>query len=129
MKATFTGVPGEQHASVHMYGQDFPLNEAVTLNNPMAKRKLANHPHFKVQEEASDNAEDAQIRREFSGATDAALAEKEAQRLQDEQDAVARSRMANQESADGSRTDPERAGVTPAAQAAGSRPGGGRGRG
>lgn len=125
MKATFKGVPGEQHASVHMYGQDFPLNQAVTLNNPMAKRKLLHHPHFEVQEEASDNAEDAQIKREFTGATEAALAEEEAKRLQDEQNAVAAS-TANQEQQDGRRTDPERAGVSPSAQAAGSRPGGKR---
>lgn len=85
MKATFTGVPGEQHDSVHMYGQDFPLNKAVTVNTSVARRKLANHPHFKVQAEKSDEADDAQIKREFTGAAEAGLADAEAQRLADEE--------------------------------------------
>jgi hypothetical protein len=80
MKATFKGVPGEQHASVHMYGQDFPLGEAVTLNNEMARRKLANHPHFEVTTEASDEVEDAKIKSELDKATEAALAEVEAKK-------------------------------------------------
>lgn len=129
MKATFIGVPGEQHASVHMYGQDFPLNEAVEIDNPQGRSKLARHPHFKVEGNPDDPKQSKQIEGDFKGAANASLAEVEAQRLQDEQDAVARSRMANQESADGSRTDPERTGVTPSAQAAGSGQRGGRGRG
>jgi hypothetical protein len=41
MKATFIGVPGEQHAQLHMYGQDFPLNQAVEIDNPQGRSKLA----------------------------------------------------------------------------------------
>lgn len=73
MKATFKGVPGERHDSIHMYGQDFPLGEAVTLTSETARRKLEHHPHFEVQGEPGDNADDAKIRSEFSGAAAAAL--------------------------------------------------------
>jgi hypothetical protein len=128
MKATFIGVPGEEHASMHMYGQDFPLNQAVELNNPQARSKLARHPHFKVESGPDDPKEDKRIEGDFKAAGTASLAEVEAQRQQEEQDAVARSRMANQEQRDG-RSDPERTGVPPSSQAAGSRPSGGRGRG
>lgn len=48
MKATFKGVPGEKHDSIYMYGQNFPLNEAVEVNDPRAARKLASHPHFET---------------------------------------------------------------------------------
>lgn len=126
MKATFKGVPGEQHASVHMYGQDFPLGQAVEINNPQGRKKLANHPHFEVEGSPEDPQETKRIEGDFKGAANASLAEVEAQRLQDEQDAVARSVQANKESEDGRRTDPERTGVPSAAQAAGA---GQRGRG
>jgi hypothetical protein len=125
MKATFIGVPGEQHAQLHMYGQDFPLNQAVEIDNPQGRSKLARHPHFKVESGPEDAKEDRRIEGDFKAAGSASLAEVEAQRLQEEQDAVARSRTANQESRDG-RSDPERTGVPASSQAAGPRSGGGR---
>lgn len=74
MKATFIGVPGEQHDSIYMYGQVFPLGKAVHVDNPLGQRKLSKHPHFTSTEEASDEVEDVQIKREFSGAAEAVLA-------------------------------------------------------
>jgi hypothetical protein len=73
MKATFKGVPGEDHQSVHMYGQDFPLGKAVEINSVQGRNKLANHPHFEVSGAPDDPVEDAKIKREFAGATEAAL--------------------------------------------------------
>jgi hypothetical protein len=108
-----------------MYGQDFPLNQAVEIDNPQGRSKLARHPHFKVESGPEDAKEDRRIEGDFKAAGSASLAEVEAQRLQEEQDAVARSRTANQESRDG-RSDPERTGVPASSQAAGPRSGGGR---
>lgn len=88
MKATFIGVPGEKHDSIHMYGQDFPLNKAVEVNTLMARRKLANHPHFKTEGQTSDSREDASIKREFSGATEASLADAQARQAEEQQRAV-----------------------------------------
>ena len=48
MKFTFIGVPGEQHKSIHMYGVDMPLGEAVEVS-ALAARKLASHPHFMAE--------------------------------------------------------------------------------
>lgn len=48
MKFTFIGVPGEDHKSLHMYGVDMPLGEAVEVS-AVAARKLSNHPHFMAE--------------------------------------------------------------------------------
>jgi hypothetical protein len=57
MKFTFIGVPGESHQTIHMYGADMPLGEAVEVS-ALAARKLANHPHFKAAPvEAEEPAE------------------------------------------------------------------------
>lgn len=63
MKATFKGVPGEEHDSLTMYGQDFPLGKAVEVRSVQAQRKLARHPHFSV----SDVPEDIDSRDTTSG--------------------------------------------------------------
>ena len=76
MKATFIGVPGEDHDALYMYGQVFPKGKAVSITSPLGMRKLANHPHFETTAEPKDEVEDVQIKREFSGAVEAALAEK-----------------------------------------------------
>jgi hypothetical protein len=78
MKATFNGVPGEEHDSLYMYGQVFPKGKAVSVSSPLGARKLANHPHFTTSAEPKDEVEDAEIKREFTAAAAAALAEKEA---------------------------------------------------
>jgi hypothetical protein len=51
MKIKFKGVPGEQHESVFMYGHTFKKGEAVEVTDPVAQRKLANHPHFEADGE------------------------------------------------------------------------------
>jgi hypothetical protein len=61
MKVTFKGVPGEQHESVYMYGHTFKKGEAVEVTDPMAQRKLANHPHFEADGEAPA-VDDANLR-------------------------------------------------------------------
>ena len=53
MKFTFIGVPGEHHQSLHMYGVDMPLGEAVEVSD-LAARKLKNHPHFKAEAAQDD---------------------------------------------------------------------------
>ena len=56
MKYVFTGVPGEDHRSLLMYGTDMPLGEPVEVSDVAAK-KLANHPHFEAVVEAEEAAE------------------------------------------------------------------------
>lgn len=75
MKVTFIGVPGEKHESMHMYGQDFPLNKAVDVTNPTAMRKLANHPHFKAEATAEDMKLDQQVSQDFMAAATAGMAQ------------------------------------------------------
>ncbi len=94
MKATFIGVPGEEHDTINMYGQEFPLGKAVRVESRQAMRKLQGHPHFKVEAEPSDNAEDATIRREFTAATDASLADVQARNAAEEARAAEASTMA-----------------------------------
>jgi hypothetical protein len=55
MKYVFTGVPGEEHRSLLMYGTDMPLGEPVEVSDVAAK-KLANHPHFEAVAEAEEAA-------------------------------------------------------------------------
>jgi len=83
MKATFIGVPGEDHESLLMYGQVFPKGKSITVQGKQAKSKLANHPHFKTEAEASDDVEDAQIKQEFAVAADAVLAPIEANKAEE----------------------------------------------
>lgn len=74
MKATFIGVPGEQHDSILMYGQVFPLGEAVTVTSELGMRKLAKHPHFEAKADSADKAQDAVIEQELQTATAVAVA-------------------------------------------------------
>ena len=83
MQAKFIGVPGEEHDSIFMYGQDFPKGKSVTINTAFAQRKLHGHPHFQVTGEAND-AEDAVIKDEFAKAADVFL-KSEQDRLEAEQ--------------------------------------------
>ncbi len=46
MQFVFKGVPGESHASVNMYGVEFPLGVPTSIESDKAARKLAGHPHF-----------------------------------------------------------------------------------
>lgn len=48
MQFVFKGVPGESHASLTMYGVDFPLGEPVNIEGDKIVGKLANHPHFEA---------------------------------------------------------------------------------
>lgn len=75
MKVKFTGVPGEKHESVFMYGQTFPLNEEVDVTNPIAVSKLRNHPHFESTPSEEDKQLDEQVRREYAAAAQAGLME------------------------------------------------------
>lgn len=59
MKFVFIGVPGEDHSSLHMYGVDMPLGEAVEVSEVAAK-KLANHPHFKLVSTDIEDGDEAQ---------------------------------------------------------------------
>jgi hypothetical protein len=73
MKVTFKGIPGEPGVkSLHMYGQNFPLGEAVEVTNPQAQRKLANHPHFDADGEAPP-VDDANLRTYVNTVMDAGL--------------------------------------------------------
>lgn len=85
MKATFTGVPGEKHESVYMYGQNFPLNQAVEVTDPQAIRKLRNHPHFKAELSAEDRKIAEQVKREFAAAATAGLMEAQADAIRRDQ--------------------------------------------
>lgn len=71
MKVKFTGVPGEKHESVFMYGQSFPLDEEVEVTNPTAIAKLRNHPHFESTPTDEDKKLDEQVRTEFAAAAQA----------------------------------------------------------
>ena len=46
MLIKFIGVPGEEHDTIHMYGQDFPLGKPVEVTDPEAVKRLSRHPHF-----------------------------------------------------------------------------------
>lgn len=59
MKIKFIGVPGEEHSSINMYDQTFPLGRYVEVKEPVAMRKLGNHPHFQIK--PGDEPEDAEV--------------------------------------------------------------------
>ncbi len=48
MQFVFTGVPGESHESINMYGTVFPLGEPTDIEGDKFVKKLANHPHFQA---------------------------------------------------------------------------------
>jgi type IV secretory pathway VirB10-like protein len=73
MKVTFKGIPGEPGVkSLHMYGQNFPLGEAVEVTDPHAQRKLAAHPHFEADGEVPA-VDDANLRTYVNTVMDAGL--------------------------------------------------------
>lgn len=88
MKATFKGVPGEEHESINMYGQTFKKGEAVDVNDPRAIAKLRNHPHFDVEESEEDRKLNEQVKREFAAAATAGLMEAQANAIRREQAAA-----------------------------------------
>jgi hypothetical protein len=54
MQIKFIGVPGEEHASIHQYGYDFPLGKFVDVTDERAAGKLAAHPHFSAKAESTE---------------------------------------------------------------------------
>lgn len=82
MKAKFTGVPGESHDTLSMYGQDFPRGEWVTVKSALGKVKLSKHPHFEWREDPADQAEDAVVKTEFTQLLAPALKQAEAEHIE-----------------------------------------------
>jgi len=73
MQIKFIGVPGEDHNSIRMYGTDYPLGEYIETTDPLAIRKMSNHPHFKAKAAPADVVEDAEVKGEFATVIDAGL--------------------------------------------------------
>ena len=56
MKIKFTGVPGEEHEKLSMFGKEFWINKWVEVKDAYAQRVLSNHPHFECQGKPVDNS-------------------------------------------------------------------------
>lgn len=86
MKATFKGIDSEPDVeSVYMYGQNFKKGEAVEVASPLARQKLANHPHFDAEVTDEDRKIDEQVRAEYAAAAQAGFMQAQANAIRTQQ--------------------------------------------